>query len=176
MSVELSFDEAKQRVSELRELLDRYSHEYYVLDQPTIPDSEYDQLYRELVELEEAYPELVSADSPTQRVGGTILEGFEKVTHETPMLSLDNAFNQEELYAFDQRIKRLTDAPFRYTCELKIDGLAMSLRYEDGRLVQAATRGDGQTGENVTNNVRTIKPIPLRLKEPLTVEIGRAHV
>ncbi|WP_035444945.1 NAD-dependent DNA ligase LigA [Atopococcus tabaci] len=171
MSVELSFDEAKQRVSELRELLDRYSHEYYVLDQPTIPDSEYDQLYRELVELEEAYPELVSADSPTQRVGGTILEGFEKVTHETPMLSLDNAFNQEELYAFDQRIKRLTDAPFRYTCELKIDGLAMSLRYEDGRLVQAATRGDGQTGENVTNNVRTIKPIPLRLKEPLTVEV-----
>lgn len=171
MVVEHSFDEAKERVAELRELLDQYSHEYYVLDSPTIPDSEYDQLYRELVELEEAYPELVSSDSPTQRVGGTILEGFEKVEHAIPMLSLDNVFSKEELEAFDQRIKRLTDTPFRYTCELKIDGLAMSLRYEEGKLTRAATRGDGRIGEDVTNNVRTIKSIPHKLKTPVTAEV-----
>lgn len=171
MAVELSFDEAKQRVADLREKLDRYSHEYYVLDSPTIPDSEYDALYRELEDLEEVYPELVRSDSPTQRVGGTILEGFDKAEHDVPMMSLDDVFDKEELFAFDQRIKRLTDTPFTYTCELKIDGLAISLRYEEGQLTRAATRGDGQTGEDVTNNVRHIRPIPHRLKEPVNVEV-----
>ncbi|GEN49452.1 NAD-dependent DNA ligase LigA [Alkalibacterium pelagium] len=169
-SHEISFDQAKTRVDELVSKLDQYSHEYYVLDQPTIPDEEYDKLYRELVELEEAYPELTQNNSPTQRVGGTLLEGFEKVAHDTPMLSLDNAFSEDELMAFDRRVAQLVDGPYSYHCELKIDGLAVSLKYENGNLQQAVTRGDGTVGENVTANVRTIKSIPLTLKKPLTLE------
>lgn len=169
-SHEKSFDQAKIRVDELVSKLDQYSHEYYVLDQPTIPDEEYDKLYRELVELEEAYPELIQNNSPTQRVGGTLLEGFEKVAHDTPMLSLDNAFSKDELMAFDRRVAQLVDAPYSYHCELKIDGLAVSLKYVNGNLQQAVTRGDGTVGENVTTNVRTIKSIPLTLKKPLTLE------
>lgn len=169
-SHEKSFDQAKIRVDELVSKLDQYSHEYYVLDQPTIPDEEYDKLYRELVELEEAYPELTQNNSPTQRVGGTLLEGFEKVAHDTPMLSLDNAFSEDELMAFDRRVAQLVDGPYSYHCELKIDGLAVSLKYENGKLQQAVTRGDGTVGENVTANVRTIKSIPLTLKKPLTLE------
>lgn len=169
-SHEISFDQAKTRVDELVSKLDQYSHEYYVLDQPTIPDEEYDKLYRELVELEEAYPELTQNNSPTQRVGGTLLEGFEKVAHDTPMLSLDNAFSEDELMAFDRRVAQLVDGPYSYHCELKIDGLAVSLKYENGKLQQAVTRGDGTVGENVTANVRTIKSIPLTLKKPLTLE------
>jgi DNA ligase (NAD+) len=170
VSHEKSFDQAKIRVDELVSKLDQYSHEYYVLDQPTIPDEEYDKLYRELVELEEAYPELIQNNSPTQRVGGTLLEGFEKVAHDTPMLSLDNAFSEDELMAFDRRVAQLVDGPYSYHCELKIDGLAVSLKYENGKLQQAVTRGDGTVGENVTANVRTIKSIPLTLKKPLTLE------
>ena len=170
VSHEKSFDQAKIRVDELVSKLDQYSHEYYVLDQPTIPDEEYDKLYRELVELEEAYPELIQNNSPTQRVGGTLLEGFEKVAHDTPMLSLDNAFSEDELMAFDRRVAQLVDAPYSYHCELKIDGLAVSLKYVNGKLQQAVTRGDGTVGENVTANVRTIKSIPLTLKKPLTLE------
>ncbi len=170
VSHEKSFDQAKIRVDELVSKLDQYSHEYYVLDQPTIPDEEYDKLYRELVELEEAYPELIQNNSPTQRVGGTLLEGFEKVAHDTPMLSLDNAFSEDELMAFDRRVAQLVDGPYSYHCELKIDGLAVSLKYVNGKLQQAVTRGDGTVGENVTTNVRTIKSIPLTLKKPLTLE------
>jgi DNA ligase (NAD+) len=167
---EKSFEEARKRVDELIRLLDQYSHEYYVLDNPTVTDQEYDTLYHELVALEEQHPELVQQDSPTQRVGGTILPGFEKVEHDIPMLSLDNAFNKEELEAFDRRVKSLVDGPFHYHCELKIDGLAVSLKYENGKLVQAATRGDGTVGENVTGNVRTIKSVPLTLRKPVTIE------
>lgn len=168
---EVSFEEAIERVEALRETLDRYSHEYYVLDKPTVTDAEYDSLYHELVTLEETYPELISGDSPTQRVGGTILPGFEKVTHDIPMLSLGNAFEKEDLLDFDKRIRKLTDNQVQYICELKIDGLALSLKYEQGKLVQAATRGDGVVGENVTQNVRTVKSVPLKLKHPYSIEV-----
>lgn len=171
MAEERTFEQAKERVDELVTLLDKYSHEYYVLDQPTIPDEEYDKLYRELVDLEELYPTLIQNNSPTQRVGGALLEGFEKVRHDSPMLSLDNAFSKEELEAFDRRVSQRLDNDYMYHCELKIDGLAVSLKYEEGKLVQAVTRGDGTVGENVTANVRTIKAIPLRLKEPVTLEV-----
>ena len=165
------FETAKQRVFDLRVLLDKYSYEYYVKDAPSIPDSDYDKLYHELVALEEEFPDLISNDSPTQRVGGTILPGFEKVVHEIPMLSLGNAFNEGDLLDFDRRIKKLTDKPFSYICELKIDGLAVSLKYENGILVRAATRGDGTVGENVTQNIRTVKSVPLRLKNPYSIEV-----
>lgn len=167
----LTIAEAEERVVQLRRELDRYSHEYYVLDKPTIPDHEYDALYHELVQLESDFPELIVSESPTQRVGGTVLPGFEKVRHDVPMLSLGNAFNQEDLLAFDQRIKRLTDQPVQYMCELKIDGLAVSLRYEEGRFVRGATRGDGVVGEDITHNLRTVKTIPLRLRDPFTFEV-----
>lgn len=165
------FESAKQRVFDLRTLLDKYSYEYYVKDAPSIPDTDYDKLYHELVALEEEFPDLVSNDSPTQRVGGTILPGFEKVVHEVPMLSLGNAFNEGDLLDFDRRIKKLTDKPFSYICELKIDGLAVSLKYENGKLVRAATRGDGTVGENVTQNIRTVKSVPLRLKNAYSIEV-----
>ena len=165
------FESAKQRVFDLRTLLDKYSYEYYVKDTPSIPDADYDKLYQELVALEEEFPDLISNDSPTQRVGGTILPGFEKVVHEVPMLSLGNAFNEGDLLDFDRRIKKLTDKPFSYICELKIDGLAVSLKYEKGKLVRAATRGDGTVGENVTQNIRTVKSVPLRLKNAYSIEV-----
>nr|WP_080145421.1 NAD-dependent DNA ligase LigA [Marinilactibacillus piezotolerans] len=170
MAMDEAFNQAKQRVDELITILDRYSYEYYVLDQPTIADSEYDKLYQELLKLEEAYPTLVQQNSPTQRVGGTLLPGFEKVEHDLPMLSLDNAFDLEGLRAFDQRVRQLVDGEVEYQCELKMDGLAVSLKYEEGRLMQAVTRGDGRVGENVTGNVRTIKAVPLTLKQPVTIE------
>ena len=165
------FESAKQRVFDLRTLLDQYSYEYYVKDAPSVADAEYDKLYHELAALEEEFPNLVSSDSPTQRIGGTILPGFEKVIHEVPMLSLGNAFDESDLIDFDRRIKKLTDKPFSYICELKIDGLAVSLKYEDGKLVRAATRGDGTVGENVTQNIRTVKSVPLRLKNPYSIEV-----
>lgn len=167
---ELPFEQASVRVDELVRLLDDYSHQYYVLDKPTVPDEEYDQLYKELIELEEAYPQLIQHHSPTQRVGGALLEGFDKVPHDTPMLSLDNAFSKEDLADFDRRISQLVEGEYGYHCELKIDGLAVSLKYESGELVYAVTRGDGTVGENVTANVKTIRSIPLKLKEPLTLE------
>ena len=170
MTEAFDFDHARERVDELVTLLDSYSHQYYVLDQPTVPDEEYDHLYKELVELEEAYPTLIQNDSPTQRVGGALLEGFEKIQHDTPMLSLDNAFSKDELKDFDRKVSQILDGPYSYHCELKIDGLAVSLKYENGKFKQAVTRGDGTVGENVTTNVKAIRSIPLTLKEPLTLE------
>lgn len=152
------------RARALREELERHNQAYYVLDTPTIPDAEYDRLFRELGVLETAHPELLTADSPTQRVGGAPLGEFASVRHATPMLSLGNAFADEEVAAFDRRVATTLDtAQVEYSAELKFDGLAMSLTYRDGILVQAATRGDGETGEDVTANVRTIRLIPLRL-------------
>lgn len=171
MNESIKFEDAKQRVEELVLELNQYSHEYYVLDAPTISDTEYDQLYRELVDLEQAFPELVKQDSPTQRVGDELISGFDKVEHSSQMLSLDNAFNLEELQAFDRRARQLANTPFDYFAELKIDGLAIALIYEDGFLVQAATRGDGIVGEDVTQNVRAISAIPVRLRENVSVEV-----
>ncbi|HEV2611286.1 MAG TPA: NAD-dependent DNA ligase LigA [Noviherbaspirillum sp.] len=153
------------RAAWLKSELNRHSHAYYVLDNPTIPDAEYDKLFRELVELEVEHPDLLTSDSPTQRVGGKPLPQFEQVRHALPMLSLNNAFDEDDIASFDRRVQEglQTEAAVEYSTELKFDGLAISLRYEDGMLVQAATRGDGATGENVTANVRTVKAIPLRL-------------
>ena len=170
-----------KRVRQLHELLHEHAHKYYVLDQPTISDAEYDSLFGELTELEETHPELASPDSPTQRVGGEPLPGFEQVTHAVPMLSLGNAFSQDELNEFDRRVRdRLEkgDSPVAYVAEPKLDGLAISLRYENGVFVQGATRGDGKTGENVTANLRTIEMIPLKLhtKNPPAVLEARGEV
>ncbi len=164
-----------ETIQQLRKDLERYSHAYYVLDNPIVPDSEYDRLYRELQALEAAHPELVTPDSPTQRVGGVPLAQFEKVQHRIPMLSLQNGLNEAEIAAFDRRVAEELGVPeVEYTAELKFDGLAVNLRYEKGQLVQAATRGDGSIGENITANVRTIQCIPLRLDTeypPVLLEI-----
>ncbi|MBU8855061.1 DNA ligase [Priestia megaterium] len=167
----MEFETAKSRVQELRDLLNQYGYEYYVLDQPSVPDAEYDKLMNKLIEIEESFPELKTADSPTQRIGGQVLDAFEKVQHQTSMLSLGNAFNEEDLRDFDRRVRQAVGDEFSYVCELKIDGLAVSLRYEDGYLVLGATRGDGTTGENITENLKTIRSIPLRIKEPLSMEV-----
>ncbi len=157
---------SQQRVSELHQQINLYNHQYYVLDQPTVPDAEYDRLMRELIALEAEFPELKTPDSPSQRVGGEPLKAFSQVTHQIPMLSLDNVFSEEEWQAFVKRISdRLNSTEALTFCaEPKLDGLAVSLRYENGVFVQAATRGDGTTGENITENVKTIKSIPLRLQ------------
>jgi DNA ligase (NAD+) len=157
--------EVEQRVHDLRKQLNQHSHNYYVLDTPTIPDAEYDRLFRELQDLESEHPDLISDDSPTQKVGATPLAAFDQVEHEMPMLSLDNAMNEGELVDFNRRIQdRLKDQThIEFACEPKLDGLAVSILYEHGVLVQAATRGDGSTGENITLNVKTIKNVPLRL-------------
>ncbi|MDU0810820.1 MAG: NAD-dependent DNA ligase LigA [Burkholderia sp.] len=162
----------RKRASYLRDVIHRANYEYYVLDSPDLPDSEYDCLLEELKKLEVAYPELVTLDSPTQRIGGTVAEGFSPIVHDVPMLSIKNGFEEKDIFAFNRRIvdklnKCVTQegvVPVEYACELKFDGLAISLRYERGILVQASTRGDGTTGENVTANVRTIHSIPLQLK------------
>ena len=163
-------NEAEKKIEELRKQLNQYNYEYHVLDQPSVPDAVYDQKLRELQELEEENPELITDDSPTQRVGGEPLDEFRKVDHTVPMMSLSNAFNAEELRDFDRRVRERIGNDFQYVCELKIDGLAVSLRYEEGRFVLGATRGDGKTGEDITHNLRTIKSIPLRLSEPVTIE------
>lgn len=169
-------DNIQNRVNELHDLLNQYSYEYYIKDNPSVPDSEYDKLLRELIDIEHAHPELKTDDSPTVRVGGEAQSSFEKVNHETPMLSLGNAFNEEELRRFDERIREHI-GKVEYMCELKIDGLAVSLKYEDGRFVQGLTRGDGTTGEDITENLRTIHAIPLKIKEPLNVEVrGEAYM
>ncbi|MCI2774959.1 NAD-dependent DNA ligase LigA [Staphylococcus petrasii] len=166
----------QQRVNELHDLLNQYSYEYYVQDNPSVPDSEYDKLLRELIDIEEAHPEYKTADSPTVRVGGEVQSSFEKVDHDTPMLSLGNAFNEEELRRFDARIREQI-GQVEYMCELKIDGLAVSLKYVDGRFVQGLTRGNGTTGEDITENLRTIHAIPLKIKEPLNFEVrGEAYM
>ncbi len=159
--------EAQKRIQALREQLDYHSYRYYVLDDPELTDAEYDRLFRELQQLEEQFPELVTPDSPTQRVGGEPLDAFEPVQHATPMLSIDNAFDDQELRDFDARLHRLleTDEPFEYTVEPKMDGVAVELVYLDGRLEVGSTRGDGITGENITANLKTIKSIPLKLRD-----------
>src|SRR5437660_5699365 len=158
----------EKRVTELREQLEKANYEYHVLDQPTIADEAYDALMRELQSLEAAHPELVTPESPTQRVGAPASTRFAPVQHAAPMLSLSNAFNEEELRAFDQRVRKLLGRDdIGYVCELKIDGLAINLTYQDGKFVQGATRGDGLVGEDVTGNLRTIKSIPLTLREPV---------
>lgn len=160
----------KERIEELVKILNEANYNYHVLDNPTITDQEYDKYLRELVTLEEKYPEYVLEESPTKRVGGKVLDKFNKITHKIPMLSLGNVFNEDEIRDFDSRIKKAGINP-TYVCELKIDGLSVSLRYEDGVLVSGATRGDGVTGEDITNNVKTIKVIPLKLNKPITIEV-----
>ena len=157
---------ARKRAKALREEIREHDYRYYVLDEPDVPDAEYDRLFRELKELEEQHPDLVTEDSPTRRVGGQPLEGFDQVEHRVPMLSLDNAFSAEDVEAFDRRIReRLeSDDDIVYAVEPKLDGVAISLRYEGGVFVQAATRGDGRTGEDVTHNVRTIRAVPAVLR------------
>ena len=167
----------QQRINELRDLLNEYGHAYYVLDAPVVPDAVYDEYMNELLALEAAHPELVTPDSPTQRVGGDVLEGFTKVTHTYPMLSLSNAFGEDDLRDFDRKIRQAIGDNFSYVCELKIDGLAISLRYENGVFVQGATRGDGTIGEDITANLKTVRAIPLRLKQPVTIEVrGEAYM
>jgi len=158
--------QAEKQIQQLRQSIEYHNYRYYVLDDPQVPDSEYDRLMRELQALEQQFPALITEDSPSQRVGGEPLEGFESVAHLLPMLSLDNAFDDEELAAFDRRIRdRLAQQTvIEYVAEPKLDGLAISLLYEDGILVRAATRGDGKTGENVTQNIRTIHSVPLHLQ------------
>ncbi|AIK77861.1 MULTISPECIES: NAD-dependent DNA ligase LigA [Streptococcus] len=160
----------KDRMLELVKLLNQYAHEYYTTDNPTVSDSEYDRLYHELLDLEQQYPELVQADSPTHRVGGKVLEGFEKYQHQYPLYSLQDAFSREELEAFDVRIRK--DFPkVSYLCELKIDGLSISLMYEKGILVAGATRGDGSVGENITENLKRVKDIPLVLPTAVNLTV-----
>ncbi|MDE0562994.1 NAD-dependent DNA ligase LigA [Exiguobacterium sp. B2(2022)] len=169
--------EMAERVEELRKSLNQYGYEYYVLDRPSVPDSEYDRLMNELIQIETDYPELRTPDSPTQRVGGAPLDAFVKVTHDTPMLSLGNVFSKEELVEWVERIEKDLGYTPTFVAELKFDGLAVSLKYEDGRLVRGATRGDGTTGEDITQNLKTIRAIPLRLQEDVTFEVrGEAYM
>ena len=159
-----------ERMKELVELLNRYATEYYTSDNPSVSDSEYDRLYRELVELEKAHPDQVLPESPTHRVGGKILDGFEKYSHQYPLYSLQDAFSREELDAFDARVRKELD-DVTYICELKIDGLSISLTYEQGLFVAGATRGDGSIGENITENLKRVKDIPLSLPEKLDITV-----
>ena len=160
----------KERIDELVTILNEANYNYHVLDNPTITDQEYDSLFRELQILEEKNPSLVRSDSPTHRVGGVVLDSFKKVTHKIPMMSLGDIFNEDEVRQFDARIKKEGINP-TYVCELKIDGLSVSLHYEKGKLVTAATRGNGTIGEDITNNVKTIKTVPLTLKEEIDIEV-----
>ncbi len=158
-------DSAKIRIDDLRHQIDKHNHSYYVLDEPVIPDPEYDRLLRELSELEELYPEFVSDNSPTKNVGAEPLSSFEKIEHIVPMLSLGNALDEDEMRAFDKRIKdKLSIENVIYSAETKLDGLAVNIFYENGILKHAATRGDGQTGEDITRNIKTIKSIKPLLK------------
>lgn len=161
----------KKRYEELINILDQYSYDYYVIDNPTVEDAEYDQKMQELLKIEEAHPEWVTPESPLKRVGGEVLEGFKKVEHDTPMLSLANAFNRDDLADFDRRIRDKVGDDISYMCELKIDGLAVSLQYENGKYKQGATRGDGTVGEDITANLRTIRSIPMKLKKAYSIEV-----
>ena len=164
--------EIKEEIYKLVKLLNKYSYDYYVEDNPQISDTEYDTLYKQLEKLENEYPELIQENSPTQRVGDVVLSEFEKVTHKVPMLSLSNTFSTEDLRDFDNRIKKVVaNRKIEYICELKIDGLAISINYVNGKLISAATRGDGTVGEEVTDNIKTIFSIPKVLKENKTFEV-----
>ncbi|EME7189395.1 NAD-dependent DNA ligase LigA [Enterococcus faecium] len=171
MEHEMTIDEAAKRAEELRTRLNQWSREYYVEDKSTVEDYVYDKEYAELVAIEEQYPDLITSDSPTQRVGGKVLEGFEKVIHDIPLYSLNDVFSKEELIAFDQRVQKAVGRVVDYCCELKIDGLSVSLRYEDGNFVRGATRGDGTVGENITENLKTVRSVPIKLKEPMNIEV-----
>ena len=172
-----TLEQAASQVAELRRVIQYHSTRYYVEDRPEITDAQYDALMRDLIALEQAYPVLITPDSPTQRVGGETLSSFTKVRHEVAMLSLGNAYNAEDMRDFDRRVREAVSAPIRYVCELKIDGLAVSLRYEEGRFVLGATRGDGEVGEDITVNLTTIRTIPLQLSSPLTMEVrGEAYM
>ena len=160
----------KKRIDELVEIINEANYNYHVLDNPTITDQEYDKYLRELYLLEEKYPDLVRDDSPTKKIGGEVIDGFKKVTHDKPMMSLSNVFNEDELRDFDNKIKKEGINP-EYICELKIDGLSVSLKYQKGILISAATRGDGITGEDITHNAKTIKTIPLKLKKEIDIEV-----
>ena len=159
-----------ERIQEIIDILNEANYNYYVLDNPTITDQEYDRYMQELISLEEKYPELKRENSPTSRVGGTVIDEFKKVTHKIPMLSLSNVFNESDIIAFDERIRKEVGNP-RYVVEPKIDGLSVSLYYENGEFVRAATRGDGVVGEDITHNVLTIKNVPLKLRENVTIEV-----
>src|SRR5438105_7513583 len=166
-----------EKVESLREEIRHHEYRYYVLDDPEISDAEFDRLMNQLKKLEAEQPELITADSPTQRVGGKPREGFVKVPHSIPMLSLDNAYSEEELRAWERRVHELSGREdIEYVCELKLDGMSLALRYEGGKLVRGITRGDGNVGEDVTANVRTVRSIPLGIsKDKLKkAEIGRA--
>lgn len=170
-------NQAKEKIDALRKLLNKYGHEYYVLDDPSVPDVEYDKKLRELEELESQYPDLITEDSPTQRIGGEPLDAFRKVEHDIPMMSLGNAFSIDEIHDFLRRIHRVIDEEVTFVCELKIDGLAVSLIYEDGKFMRGATRGDGTTGEDITSNLRTIRSVPLSIDEKAVVEVrGEAYM
>ncbi|MBC7104939.1 MAG: NAD-dependent DNA ligase LigA, partial [Firmicutes bacterium] len=170
----MNLEQARQRVRALRDEIEYHNYRYYVLDDPVISDAEYDRLMRELQALEREFPELVTPDSPTQRVGGAPRPGFSTVRHFTPMLSLANAFDEEDLLEFDRRVRELVGGgPVEYVVEPKVDGLAVSLYYEDGLLVWGATRGDGEVGEDITPNLKTIRSIPLRLR---TADARRVEV
>ncbi|WOV85937.1 NAD-dependent DNA ligase LigA [Sporosarcina jeotgali] len=170
-------NELEKRVQELNQLLTEYGRAYYVLDKPVATDAEYDKLMQELLAIEADNPDLIYPDSPTQRVGGTVLEGFTKVEHDYPMLSLSNVFNEEDIREFDRRVKEAVGEKVSYICELKIDGLAVSLKYENGRFVQGSTRGDGTVGEDITANLKTIRSIPLKLSEAIKIEVrGEAYM
>lgn len=160
----------QERYEKLIKIINEADYNYHTLDKPTITDQEYDSYLRELINIEEEYPEIISKDSPSVRVGGKVLSEFKKLTHKIPMLSLSNVFNESEIIAFDNRIKKEGISP-NYVCELKIDGLSVSLHYEKGKLISAATRGDGITGEDITENVKTIKTVPLTLKEEIDIEV-----
>ena len=160
----------EKRINELTEILNKANYEYYVLNKSLITDQEFDKYLRELEILEEQNPELAKPDSPTKRVGGEVIDKFEKVRHNIPMLSLPDVFSEEEIVDFGQRIKKENFEP-EYVCELKIDGLSVSLKYEKGILVSAATRGNGVVGENILHNVRTIKSIPLKLNKEIDIEV-----
>lgn len=161
-----------EEVEKLREEIEYHNYRYYVLNDPVITDEEFDKLMKRLIELEKKYPELVTPDSPTQRVGGRVLEGFKTERHTVPMLSLDNTYSEEEILEFDKRIRKtLQEAEVEYVAELKIDGVSIALRYEEGRFKMALTRGDGLEGEDVSENVKTVRSVPLRLRKPLTVEV-----
>jgi DNA ligase (NAD+) len=162
--------DAKQRIKELTEIINQANYDYHTLDQPTITDYQYDQYQKELLELEQKYPAYKLDNSPTDKVGGVVLDSFKKVTHQVPMMSLSNVFNQEELRAFDDRIKKVTQ-DYAYLSELKIDGLAVSILYENGKFVRAATRGNGLIGEDISENVKTIKSLPLRLNQEIDIEV-----
>ena len=167
----MSQKDIEMELKELRDKLNRWSNEYYVLDTPSVEDSVYDKHYQRLLELEQANPDLVTADSPSQRVGGKILSGFTKVNHDIPMLSLGDVFSKEELIEFLERLENSVEQKLDYSCELKIDGLAISLTYENGKFIKGSTRGNGVIGEDITENLKTIKAIPMELNEPVSIEV-----